>query len=282
MCSSDLADATKSILFDHRAGNEWWVEVMLGGRDPASVGKVEAMDDGGPWVQLAKRSWGAWAASFHVEPGHKVLFRASWPDGEVRTSCWFEHPSGAERCDTPPTSGFDASFSSVRGNEWWVQGNVMANGPVARVDVTLDDGATWKPLAKQSWGGWAASYHIVQGTIVRLRATSTDGQGDLSSCRQWIPPSGQDAQVVTCPGSGAFDATFTGVKGNEWWVQVNVAGNQPIAAVAVRVDCAPQWRHLTLQSWGGWTASFRIPPGSKVDFQARSGTNAVDASGDYV
>jgi hypothetical protein len=274
-------DASKGIQFDHRGSNEWWVQVMLGGRDAGTVSKVESMDDGGPWTALAHQSWGGWAASFHIEPGHRVLFRATWPDGQLRTSCWFEHPSGIERCDAPPTTGFDASFSSVRGNEWWIQANVVANGPVSTVDVRQGTGA-WQPLTKQSWGGWAASYRIVDGTIVQLRATSSDGQSDLSSCRKWIPPSGQDAQVVSCPGSPTFDATFTGVKGNEWWVQANVAANQPIANVVVRVDCAPSWFPLTLQSWGGWAASLHVPPGSKVDFMARSTAGGADVSGGYV
>jgi len=277
------SESGRIIVFDHVAGNEWWVEVALSGQDAGSVASVDAMDTGGSWVALQKKSWGPYAASFHVEPGHQVRFRASWAGGAQVLSCWFTHPAGVEQCGTGPA--FDASFTGVRGNEWWVQANVATNGlAVAKMDVTLDNGATWNPLAKQSWGGWAASYHIVQGTIVRLRATATDGQTDLSSCRQWIPPSGQDAAIVTCPGTQppAFDAAFTGVKGNEWWVQVNVAGNQPVASVMVRLECRADWQPLTKQSWGGWAASFQIPSGSKVDFQARTASFDSDVSAGYV
>jgi VCBS repeat protein len=184
----------------------------------------------------------------------------------------------------PPPPAFDATFTAVRGNEWWAQANVAATGgTLSRVDVSLNGGA-WKPLAKQSWGGWAASYHIVQGTVVRFMAISTMGATDLSDCYQWIPPSGQDAFKVTCgspPPPPGFDATFTNVQGNEWWVQVNVGANQPLSGVDARVNCGT-WVALGFQSWGAWAKSFHVPNGAKVDFRARSQTGATDVSGGYV
>src|SRR5687768_16549956 len=66
------------LVFDHKTGNEWWVEVVLSGGLSGSVSGLQAMDTGGPCVALAKQSWGAWAASFHIEPGHQVKFRATW------------------------------------------------------------------------------------------------------------------------------------------------------------------------------------------------------------
>jgi hypothetical protein len=195
---------------------------------------------------------------------------------------------------TTSGGGFDATFTGVRGNEWWVQASVAGNQAISKVDVRLNGGA-WQPVTKQSWG-WGSSYHIVQGTIVQLRATSTSGATDLSSCYRWIPPSGADATVVACGGSttttttsatttttgSAFDATFTGVKGNEWWVQANVAANQALAGVDARVNCAGTWHPLTKQGWGGWAASFNVPNGSKVDFRARSTSGASDLSGGYI
>src|SRR5688572_1405917 len=58
----------RTVVFDHKAGNEWWVETTLAGADAATVSKVEAMDSNGPWTLLPKQSWGAYAASFHIEP----------------------------------------------------------------------------------------------------------------------------------------------------------------------------------------------------------------------
>jgi hypothetical protein len=68
---------------------------------------------------------------------------------------------------------------------------------VASADVRLNAG-DWKPVAKQSWGGWAA-YHVVQGTTVQVRTTSTGGSSVLSPCYQWIPTANQDAATVACP-----------------------------------------------------------------------------------
>jgi len=185
-------------------------------------------------------------------------------------------------------SAFDATFTGVRGNEWWVQGNVAASGgTVAKVDVRLN-GGDWKALAKQSWGAtaWAASYHIVQGTIVQLRATSTAGATDLSDCYRWIPASNTDASKVACPSPpppppppGEFDATFTGVRGNEWWVQANVATNgAAIAMVDVTLDRGATWRPLAKQSWGptAWAESYHIVEGTVVQLKA----TAVDGQAD--
>jgi hypothetical protein len=180
------------------------------------------------------------------------------------------------------TTQFDATFTGVRGNEWWIQANVAATGgTLAKVDVRLN-GGEWKPLAKQSWGGWAASYRAVQGTVVQFRATSTTGATDLSDCYRWIPPPNTDAAKTSCtPPPPGFDATFTGAKGNEWWVQVTVSGNQPIAKVEARVNCGSTWVALTNHGWG-WAKSFHVPNGSKVDFRATSGTGATDLSGGYI
>ena len=185
----------------------------------------------------------------------------------------------------PPPVSFDASFGGVRGNEWWIQASTVdaAGGTLAKVDVRLNGGA-WQPLTKHSWGGWAASYRAVQGTLVQLRATASDGATDLSSCYQWIPPSGADAAVVPCgssPPSG-FDASFSNVKGNDWWVEAKVTANQALAGVDARVNCAGTWKQLELKSWGSWAASFNVPAGSKVDFRARSTGGATDLSGGYV
>jgi hypothetical protein len=197
--------------------------------------------------------------------------------------------------DVPPptTTNFDATFTGVRGNEWWEQVSVSATGgTLSKVDVRLNGGA-WQPMTKQSYG-YTSSYRAVQGTIVQFRATSTTGATDLSDCYRWIPPSNADASKVTCGGSttttttsttsttgAAFAATFSGVKGNDWWVQASVSGNQPIQNVDARVGCSEEWRSLTKQSYG-WAASFYVPPGSKVDFRAISTSGNMDFSGGYI
>jgi hypothetical protein len=170
----------KSVSFDHKTGNEWWVEVLLGGPDAATVAKVEAMDTNGPWTVLPRQSWGAYGASFHIEPGHLVRFRATWPGGAAIESCWFTHPAGAEQCAT----SFTASFSNVKGNEWWVEAKVTGSQPIAQVDARADGGA-WHRLTLRSWGSWAASFHILPGSQVQLRATAGSGQTALSGLYLW-------------------------------------------------------------------------------------------------
>ena len=95
-------DSGKTIVFDHKTGNEWWVEVILSGQDAGSVATVLARDTDGPWVALEKKSWGAWAGSFHIEAGNDVRFRAMWAGSLQQDSCWFTHPAGVEQCSAPP------------------------------------------------------------------------------------------------------------------------------------------------------------------------------------
>ena len=80
--------------FDHLKGNEWWVEVKLTGADASTVNKVEARDEDTAWKALALKSWGPWAGSLHIEPGHTVRFRATLADGRTVESCDFAHPAG--------------------------------------------------------------------------------------------------------------------------------------------------------------------------------------------
>jgi hypothetical protein len=71
------------------------------------------------------------------------------------------------------------------------------------------------------------------------------------------------------------------VKGNEYWVQATVSGNQPIAKVEARINCGATWVLLTKESYG-YAKSFHVPNGAKVDFRATSSTGATDMSGGYI
>lgn len=283
-----------SVQFDHDGDNEWWVEVLVKDIEGDHAVTVEARPEGGAYHHLQHKAivngWHKWGTNtndmFRIPPGERVQFRAFVIDagtgnGQFVESCAFTHPDGVEQCSSPPP--FDAGFTGVRGNEWWIQAQVSTNGPpVAKVDVTLDQGATWKPLEKKSWG-WATSTRIVDGTVVRLRATAADGQTDLSSCRRWIPPSGQDAAIVDCGSSGAFDATFTNVKGNEWWVEAVIKANRPIFGVFVYFgDCTNEPADMTFRSdWGKWTlGGTRIPAGTRVVLEA-FGEGGSEFSGGY-
>jgi hypothetical protein len=295
--------ATYTVEFDHAGDNEWWVEfeARAGNGDSLFIGWAQ-VEGSSTWhyMQFAANSYErqqqGWSKfepdqNFQVPPGKRVRFAVGMTDGSSDAfanqvvSCWFTHPAGGEQCDlAPPSTTFDPPFTGFRGNEWWVQANVGTGECISKVDVRSNGGA-WMPLKKQSWSptAWAGSYHFPQGSVLQMRATACDGRTDLSSCRQWIPPANTDATIVPCSGgtTAPFDATFSGVKGNEWWVQTSVSANQPVQEVAFRIDCSEEWRSLKKQSYG-WAGSFHVPAGSKVDFRATSTTGNSDFSGGYL
>ena len=123
---------------------------------------------------------------------------------------------------------------------------------------------------------------------MQLRATSTTGAADLSACYKWIPPSGQDAQRVPCPTGptpGTFDASYSNVKGNEYWVEVVVTANQPVAGVFAYIgDCNRDPADMTYRAdWGKWVlGNTRVPTGTKVVFEAYSTQGGSDRSGGYI
>lgn len=273
-------DAGKPIVFDHKTGNEWWVEVVLSGQASGSVILVEAMDTNGPWVKLEKKSWGAYAASFHIEPGHDVRFRASWSGGAQQVSCWFTHPAGVEKCSTtpppPPPSGFQPTLSGVQGNEWWVQAFVKSDRSLAGVDTRVD-GGTWVPLKLQSWGGWAVSTHAPPGSHVQLRVRATDGS-------LYFPPNGWTWTSATQfpEDRGVMDGVFLNVKGNANWVQANLyaPASHPAAKVEARVD-GGAWKALPRQPYGDFAAALPAPDGSLVQFRACDAAGACVQSSQY-
>ena len=267
-------------VFAEAKGTTGWVQVNVYGR---AVVAVEAQVNGGAWQSLQFQSYCDWAKAMSAPTGSTVRFRAFESDLSSTLSAPMTWPPGSGGTTPPPPSGFDATFSGVKGNEWWVQASVSATGgTLSKVDVSLNGGA-WKPLANKGWG-WAASYHAPAGTIVQLRATSTTGATDLSGCYKWTT-----AAPVTCPGGttpppptgSSFDATFKNVKGNEWWIQtdVSVTGGT-LAGVDARVN-GGAWTALTKQSWGSWAKSIHAPTGSTVELRARATDGSTDVSGAY-
>ncbi|HVM44828.1 MAG TPA: VCBS repeat-containing protein [Candidatus Thermoplasmatota archaeon] len=175
---------TGDVTFTHGGGNEWWVEVAVSPKP----GAVQAMDTNGAWVTLELKSWGEWAGSFRIEPGHQVRFRAN-VGGSWTESCWFSHPQGVSQCGSapPPSGTFSATFKNVRGNEWWVETDVSASGgTLVGVDARVN-GGSWTALEKKSWGSWAQSIHAPAGSVVEFRARASDGQTAVSGKYTWPP-----------------------------------------------------------------------------------------------
>ncbi len=263
-------DDTNTITFDHRGGNEWWVEVKVTVYD---VHSVYARTETGDWHRLALEWWGNWAASFHIPPGERVQFQAAYSGSGGRfdiyreTSCFFTHPTGAEQCDPGPTDDYRVTFCSPGGNEWWQQVFVDANRPVTRVMAALwtVDGWMGKALSLRSWGAWAGSYQAPQGTTVQFWANN-NAEGERSECYRWTT-----ATVIECPQSpsvptSAFMTRFDHKTGNEWWVEVLVGPVKPTRVAAQ--DDGGSWQEVTFRSWGAWAGSFPIEPGHRVHFRA--------------
>ena len=262
------------LLFAEAKGTTGWVQVNTYGAD---VVAVEAQVDGGPWQPLRLQPYCDWARAMSAPEGSQVRFRAFHGNLTFRVSEPIAWPPGS----TPPNQTFDATFSHVKGNAWWIQASVGATGgTLAKVEASLDGGA-WKPLTDRGWG-WAASHHAPSGTIVRFRATSAAGAVDLSGCYRWTT-----ATPVACPGDGTpppgggFDATFRNVKGNAWWIQADVtATGGTLAGVDARVN-GGAWIPLVKQSWGSWAKSIHAPSGSTVELRARATDGGADVSAAY-
>jgi hypothetical protein len=83
------------------------------------------------------------------------------------------------------------------------------------------------------------------------------------------------------PTAGTFTATWKNVRGNEWWVETDVAvSGGTLAGVDARVN-GGAWVALSKQSYGSWAKSIHAAPGSSVEFRARASDAQVSQSGPY-
>lgn len=162
--------------FSGVSGNNWWIQASIGGAPSGVFARV----NGGSWIAMPKQSWGGYAVSTYAPTGSVVELRADFPGASSVTGA-YSWPAA-----TPVTSssGFTATFSNVHGNAWWIQADVSGSQAIASVAASINGGA-WQPLAKQSWGSWAASLPAPAGSSVRLRATSTTGATATSGTYVW-------------------------------------------------------------------------------------------------
>ena len=212
---------------------------------------------------------------------------------------------------------FSATFSNARGNDWWIETDVTANQTLAGVDARIDGGA-WLALTRSSWGSWSRSSFVETNHLVQFRARGPAGASVLSVRYSWpsatpidtVPPVGGGAGGggggATGGGGGAagggggatgggggptggggggggtsaFVATFN-PRGNSWWVECEVSGNQPIARVDARAG-GGAWNTLQATSWGSWALSFNAPNNTVVEFRATSSSGASSLSRGYL
>lgn len=188
---------------------------------------------------------------------------------------------------SPTTSSgpLSASFSVPSGvNEWWVEVHVTANQALSKVEAQVNGGA-WTALQLQSWGNWAKSFYVAKGSHVVFRATSASGATATSGTYTWLAAAATSTTTTTSAGTTTtttattFKATFTPKSaGNDWWVEVAVTANQPLAKVEARVDYG-SWVTLDKTSWGTWAKSIYAPHNSKVSFRATSTSGSTVTSG---
>jgi hypothetical protein len=282
--------------FFNPRGNNWWVETNVSANAPLEG--VDARVDGGPWQPLSPTDWGSWADSFFVPSGSLVQFRAHASAEDVVLSGTYLWPD-AVLVDGPPEEpqppsdpgDFEAGFVNARGNTWWVEVEVSANAPVTAVHASVNDGP-WQPLEATGWGSWADSFFVSSGSLVRFRATATGGGTAQSGHYVWpdavlvddpLDPPGEPSPPDDPPppdDPADFVTHFFGVRGNAWWVEVEVSANAPVVAVHASVNDGP-WQALSPTGWGSWAESFFVSSGSLVRFHAASGTGATGSSGLY-
>lgn len=267
-----------TIVFAEPKGNTGYVQINT--YTGASVAAVEVSVNGGAWKSMEPKSWCDWGLGISAASGSQVRFRAFYPNLTSVTSQAYTWPPGGSTTP-PPNSTFDATFTNVKGNEWWVQANVATTGgTLAKVDVSLNGGA-WQPLKLQSWGGWAASYHIVAGTIVQLRATSTTGGTDLSACYRWL-----EATTVTCPGGSGggttpWTPTLTPSAGGGK-VSIAVTSDRTVTQASMETIGNDAVVAMSTTNGGAtWSATATLSDGALVRFSLRASDGATFTSGCY-
>jgi outer membrane protein assembly factor BamB len=181
-------------------------------------------------------------------------------------------PHGEPTAGAPPLPTMRATFTPS-GNNWWVQTMIDADRPLSGVGASVDGGAE-TALALQSYGGWAKSFYVANGSKVTFIAHATDGSSATSAAFLWPP--GATPQ----PQPGPFNATFRPCCGNEWWIQVSVSANEPLAGVDVKIG-AGTWTAMDKQTYG-WTKSLHAPAGTQVTFRANSVNGGSVTSAVYV
>lgn len=248
---------------------EWWVQTTV--KASKSLSMVEASINGGSWQRLDNLGWGH-AKSLHVNAGESVQFRAKATDGSTTYSGKYGRDGGTP---APAPSGggkFSADFTNVKVSDWWVQTTVKATKAISKVEARVD-GGSWQRLDNVGWGH-AKSLRV--GSSVEFKATATDGSTTYSA-KYWKSGGSTSSPA---PSSGKFDAQYSNVKTDEWWVQTSVKANQGVSKVEVRVN-GGSWTTLDKQSWGAYAKSVNVKAGNYVEFRATSTGGAQDYSAKY-
>jgi hypothetical protein len=173
-------------------------------------------------------------------------------------------------------SSFTATFTIHSPNAWWEEATVDAPGHTVTAMSLRIAGGAWQAMSATSWGTWALSRNAPAGTTVEFLATDSGGATSQSQPFHWLDGtmsqpsmgSGSGGGSPPPPPSGGLTATFQpSPNSNEWWIQVTVTTDKPLATVEASVNGGP-WTLLDHASWGDWVKSLHAPSGSSVAFRA--------------
>lgn len=229
-----------------------------------------------PWVQ----GFGAYAGS-----GEKACtqIKAAADAGASGAFVWWFASMGtaptpwasAAKCvpaatsTAPAPAAFSATFSPKPGNAWWVETAVSANAPLAKVQASVEGGGPVE-LAPTSWGTWARSFHVPDGSRVRFTAVSAEGAAVTSVAYVWPGATSASAEPAPQPEQPApFTATFTKQPSHRTRFDVKVEASAPLAGVDVSVDGGSPMP-LKPTSWGTWARKAFVPEGATVVFTAKA------------
>lgn len=178
-----------------------------------------------------------------------------------------------------PVIVFDLGVATYGGWEW-VQEQAIKNVIAKRseLDAAGVDAIVWRYVhdndhssgyfgpAESSWG------------VVTKSGAKKAGYNDLvaliqgSSSSSTTTTSAPPPATTTTTSSGSV---FSGVKGNEWWIETKVA-NSP-SKVEARVN-GGTWVSLSYKSWGSWAVSTRAPSGSVVELRATYSSGSTQSA----
>ncbi len=108
-----------------------------------------------------------------------------------------------------------------------------------------------------------------------------DGRLEVYSDLHWF--ASNRAIVYKTALEPPFSATFSGVKGNEYWMEAVITANEPINYVFVYFDdCTSEPGDMTYHAeWGKWALGVHIPAGTKVVMEV-GGEFGTVRSGGYI
>ncbi|MHB8585846.1 MAG: glycoside hydrolase family 2 TIM barrel-domain containing protein [Thermoplasmatota archaeon] len=211
--SSVLATTTPPVTFTLSPNvNAWWVEVYVSST-AGTIVAVSASVNGGPWISMAKDTWGSWARSFYVPMGTPLVFEAQTSTGAWFTSGTYAWLESAAPAPAPPPAPAPANVTFSLGpneNNWWVEVYAASTaGTIASVTAQVN-GASPIALTHETWGSWARSTYAPTGASVVFHATLGNGAQATSSTYAWLSPTaptggtGGTAVRVTVTSNGFF------------------------------------------------------------------------------